>query len=56
MDKINQNRDGVGERERGEVLPPRFIKLLFFYLLIYFIYFFNFTVGRNYGNFIFLFT
>ena len=47
-----------GGRKRGEELPPRFIKLPFFYLLIYFIYFIyfpNFTVGWNYGNLNFLF-
>ena len=51
MDKIKQNRHGgVGERKRGEELPPRFVKHRFFfiYLLIYFIYFSNFTVGWNY--------
>ena len=49
MDKINKNRH-VGER--GEELSPRFIKLPFFYLLIYFIFFYvsNFTVSWNYGN------
>ena len=41
--------------DRGEELPPRFIKLPFFYLLIYFINFPNFTVGWNYGNLTFLF-
>ena len=56
MDKIKQNRHGGrGERKRGEVLPPRFIKLPFFYLPIYFIYFPNSTVGWNYGNLTFLF-
>ena len=53
MNKIKQNRHGVGKR--GEELSPRFIKLPFFYLLIYFIYFSNFTVGWNYGNLTFLF-
>ena len=53
MDKIKQNRHGGG----GEELSPRFIKLPFFYLLIYFIYFYfsDFTVGWNYGNLTFLF-
>ena len=57
MDKINQNRHGVGEWKRGEELSPRFFSLLFFYLFIYFIYFYlsNFTVGWNFGNLTFLF-
>ena len=54
MDKIKQNRQGE-ERKRDEELPPRFIKLPFVDLLIYFIYFPNFTVSWNYGNLTFLF-
>ena len=52
MDKINQNRHVGGGRKKGEELPPRFIKLPFFYLLIYFP---NFTVSWNYGNLTVLF-
>ena len=56
MDKINQNTLGAGGgRKRGEELPPHFIKLPFFYLFTYFVYFSNFTVGWNYGNLTFLF-
>ena len=47
MDKIKQNRHGVGkERKRGEELSPRLIKLPFFiYLFILFIFLILPSVG-----------
>ena len=50
MDKIKQNRHGGGVESYLLVL----LNFRFSYLLIYFIYFSNFTVGWNYGNLTFL--
>ena len=57
MDNIKQDRHEVGGG-RGREVKSYLLVLLnfrFFYLLIYFIYFPNFTVGWNYGNLTFLF-
>ena len=55
MDKIKQNRHGGGGGREVKSYLLVLLNFRFFYLLIYFIYFSNFTVGWNYGNLTFLF-